>query len=133
MIERIRMLAQAAAESMTEWRRTFHAHPELSFREVETTARIKGLLEEMGYSGLRVGTAGIPTGLVAELDTGRPGPCIALRAGGPGGTLNALRTLIALRALRTGCALKSLVTLIPLRADIAGTHECEHTGLRVGR
>lgn len=80
MIERIRMLAQAAAESMTEWRRTFHAHPELSFREVETTARIKGLLEEMGYSGLRVGTAGIPTGLVAELDTGRPGPCIALRA-----------------------------------------------------
>ena len=40
MIERIHMLAEAAGESMTEWRRTFHAHPELSFREVETTARI---------------------------------------------------------------------------------------------
>ena len=80
MIERIHMLAEAAGESMTEWRRTFHAHPELSFREVETTARIKCLLEEMGFSGLRVGTAGIPTGLVADLDTGRPGPCIALRA-----------------------------------------------------
>jgi amidohydrolase len=80
MIERILALAEAERENLAAWRREFHAYPELSFRETETTARIHRILEESGYSRMRVGTAGVPTGLVADLGDGRPGPCIALRA-----------------------------------------------------
>lgn len=80
MIDRIKSLAEAAATSLAEWRHDFHAHPELSFQEVETTGRIKARLEEMGFSGMRVGTAGLPTGLVVDLNPGKPGPCFALRA-----------------------------------------------------
>lgn len=80
MQERIKALADSSADVLAQWRHDFHAHPELSFEEVETTARIKARLEEMGLSGMRVGTAGIPTGLVVDLNPGKPGPCFALRA-----------------------------------------------------
>lgn len=80
MIERILALADAEKVSLASWRREFHAHPELSFRETATTARVREILGESGFRRMRVGTAGVPTGLVADLDTGRPGFCIALRA-----------------------------------------------------
>jgi amidohydrolase len=80
MIERILSLAEAENGFLRSWRREFHAHPELSFRETETTARVREILEETGFRSMRVGTAGVPTGLVADLGADRPGPCIALRA-----------------------------------------------------
>lgn len=80
MLDRIKSLAEASAGILAEWRHEFHAHPELSFEEVETTARIKSYLEGMGYSGMKIGTAGIPTGLVVDLNPEKPGPCFALRA-----------------------------------------------------
>ena len=80
MLERIKALANASAGILAEWRHDFHAHPELSFEEVETTSRIKARLEEIGFSGMRIGTAGIPTGLSVDLNPGKPGPCFALRA-----------------------------------------------------
>ncbi len=80
MIERIKALAEDSAATLAEWRHDFHAHPELSFEEFETTARIKARLEEIGFTGMRVGTAGKPTGLVVDLNPGKPGPCFALRA-----------------------------------------------------
>ena len=59
-------------------RRWFHAHPELSFQEVATAAKVAELLRSIGITELweRVGR----TGVVAVIRGGAPGPCIALRA-----------------------------------------------------
>jgi amidohydrolase len=62
---------------LVECRRWFHAHPELSNREVETSAEIARRLREMGYEP-RTGIAG--HGVVAVLEGGRPGPVVAWRA-----------------------------------------------------
>lgn len=80
MIDRIRSLSQEISRDITDWRREFHTYPELSFREIETTARIKARLEEMGFTEMRVGLKGVPTGLIADLGSGKQGPCFALRA-----------------------------------------------------
>lgn len=80
MMERIRAAAAEIAAEMTAWRRDFHAHPELSFEEVETTRKVAELLNSFGYRDLKIGVEGIPTGVVADLGTGKPGRCIALRA-----------------------------------------------------
>lgn len=60
-----------------EWRRHFHANPELSNREVKTAAYIAEHLKSLG---LKVQTGVAKTGVVALLETGKPGPVIALRA-----------------------------------------------------
>ncbi|CAE7638651.1 cpsA2, partial [Symbiodinium microadriaticum] len=59
-------------------RRWFHEHPELSFEEVNTAARIVELLKSYGISEIweEIGR----TGVVALIRGGQPGPCIALRA-----------------------------------------------------
>ena len=58
-------------------RRHFHENPELSFEEFETSEFIADKLVDMG---LDVSSHIGGTGVVAVLDTGRPGPCIAFRA-----------------------------------------------------
>jgi amidohydrolase len=60
-----------------EWRRWFHAHPELSNREVNTGARIAELLKSFG---LEVQYPVAKTGVVALLRGAKPGPVVALRA-----------------------------------------------------
>lgn len=80
MLERIKNIAWEHREQMTAWRHEFHANPEVSFQEFETTKRIKNYLEKMGFQNLRVGTAGVETGVVADLNPQKKGPCIALRA-----------------------------------------------------
>jgi amidohydrolase len=73
-----RMLQDAyhLQEELIEWRRDFHMHPELGFKEIRTSARVAQELEKLGYRVRRnVGC----TGVVAEI--GSPdGPCIAIRA-----------------------------------------------------
>ncbi|MBB6671141.1 M20 metallopeptidase family protein [Cohnella nanjingensis] len=64
-------------ERMVEWRRHLHRHPELSFKENETSAMIAELLSSWGLDVTR-GVAG--TGVVARLQGGLPGRTIALRA-----------------------------------------------------
>ncbi|MCD6183373.1 MAG: amidohydrolase, partial [Thermovirga sp.] len=80
MLDKIKKLAEGHKHQIAEWRHEFHANPELSFQEFETTKRIKKYLEQMGFTNVRVGTGGIETGVVADLDTQKDGPCIALRA-----------------------------------------------------
>ncbi|OUM96454.1 MAG: peptidase M20 [Thermobacillus sp. ZCTH02-B1] len=63
---------------MTAWRRHLHMHPELSFREVRTSAWIAERLREFGCDEVRTGVGG--TGVVAVIRGSRPGPAIALRA-----------------------------------------------------
>jgi amidohydrolase len=68
----------AALESrVIAWRRDLHQHPELSNREVRTAGVVAGHLQALG---LRVQTGVAHTGVVGLLDSGRPGPVIALRA-----------------------------------------------------
>jgi amidohydrolase len=58
-------------------RHHFHQFPELSNREFNTAKRVA---EELNKLGLDVQTGIAKTGVVAVLDSGRPGPVVALRA-----------------------------------------------------
>ncbi len=58
-------------------RRDLHRIPEPSGREVETAARVAMELAETGLP-VRTGLGG--TGVIADLETGRPGPYVLLRA-----------------------------------------------------
>ena len=58
-------------------RRRFHAHPELSFEERETTAAIRGELEAMGIA---VETFPDYYGLIGTIEGGKPGATVMLRA-----------------------------------------------------
>ena len=73
----IRALAEQYAPYIIERRRYYHQHPELSFKEFETT---KSLIEDVKAMGLEVQTFPDYTGLVATLDTGRPGKTVMLRS-----------------------------------------------------
>jgi len=63
--------------NVIEWRRHLHQNPELSNREVKTAAYVA---EHLKKWGLKVQTGVAVTGVVALLETGKPGPVIALRA-----------------------------------------------------
>ncbi|MDN3652048.1 amidohydrolase [Thalassotalea ponticola] len=70
-------LANEVEQDVIQWRRHFHQHPELSNREFATSERIAKELKAMG---LEVTTGIAHTGVVAVLDSGKPGPVVALRA-----------------------------------------------------
>eukprot|EP01031_Cornospumella_fuschlensis_P049509 gene49509-60620_t len=67
----------ALNEEIVENRRWFHAHPELSFAEVNTAAKIVQILKSYGISEIyeQVGK----TGVVAMIRGSQEGPCIGLR------------------------------------------------------
>lgn len=60
-----------------EWRHHLHQYPELSNREFKTAAYVEKHLRSLG---LEVQTGVAITGVVAVLDSGKPGPVVALRA-----------------------------------------------------
>jgi amidohydrolase len=64
-------------EMLTEWRRDFHAHPELAFEEERTSALVAERLESFGVEVHR-GLA--KTGVVGQLKVGTGNRAIALRA-----------------------------------------------------
>lgn len=61
----------------TDIRRQLHSFPELKYEEHATSDLVAAFLKRHGYE-IRTGVAG--TGIVATLDTGRPGPTIGFRA-----------------------------------------------------
>lgn len=67
-------LLQIELETQFKW---FHAHPELSYQEYETTSRLKKLLKEHDIEILDLP---LDTGLVAIIRGKYPGPVIALRS-----------------------------------------------------
>ncbi|OLE66103.1 MAG: N-acyl-L-amino acid amidohydrolase, partial [Bacteroidetes bacterium 13_1_20CM_4_60_6] len=69
--------AKDMEQKVIEWRRHFHQFPELSNRETKTSAYVADHLKALG---LKVQTGVAKTGVVALLETGKPGPVIALRA-----------------------------------------------------
>jgi amidohydrolase len=64
-------------EEMVEIRRYLHQHPELSFKEVQTSNYIKTFYEKLGVE-VRGNVGG--NGVVAKIYGGKPGKTVALRA-----------------------------------------------------
>ena len=73
----IKALAEEFSPYIIERRRYYHAHPELSFKEWETT---KALIEDVKALGYEIQSFEDYPGLVATLDTGKPGRTVMLRA-----------------------------------------------------
>ena len=71
MLER----AKQIQSQVVEWRRDFHMHPELGFKEVRTSGKVAEVLESIGC---RVRTNVGKTGVVGELGEGKP--VVAIRA-----------------------------------------------------
>ena len=65
------------APDMTAWRQQIHAWPELGFEEDRTSALV---IETLRALGLEVHTGLGGTGVVAVIDSGKPGLSIGLRA-----------------------------------------------------
>lgn len=78
--DRIEELSEELDERVRSHRRYFHSRPELSMEETETSRKIASVLEDLGYENVKIGTAGKPTGVVADLGSERPGRRVALRA-----------------------------------------------------
>ena len=76
-IANVATMATQIEADVIKWRRHFHQHPELSNREFETAKTIAKYLKSLG---LEVQTGVAKTGVVAILDSGKPGPVVALRA-----------------------------------------------------
>ncbi len=64
---------------VVRWRRDFHAHPELGFQEVRTSAIVAQLLESFGIA-VKTRFCKAETAVLGTLDSGRPGPVVAIRA-----------------------------------------------------
>ena len=69
---------KAIHATMMEWRHDFHAHPELSLKEIRTSRKVQQLLNSFGVDEVHYGLAG--TGVVGVIRGNRPGAAIGLRA-----------------------------------------------------
>lgn len=73
----IEQAVERHVESSIKDRRWFHENPELGNLEHATAERIARVLEDLGFEVKRA--VGV-TGVIGLLDTGKPGPTVALRA-----------------------------------------------------
>lgn len=73
----IQGLSKNLFEEVRGWRRSLHAHPELSFREFNTSKFIKAVLDKQGISWQEMGGTGIVAMIAGELPSER---VVALRA-----------------------------------------------------
>jgi amidohydrolase len=69
--------SRSVLDEVIELRRHFHRHPEVSFAEHETTRQLRERLRQLG---LELKACPTETGVVALLDTGKPGKTVMLRA-----------------------------------------------------
>jgi amidohydrolase len=76
-MERVALVSSELEAQAVAWRRHLHAHPELSFEEIETSAFVADTLAAFGGLELDRPT---PTSVVARLRGAQPGRTIALRA-----------------------------------------------------
>ena len=80
VIQDIKKQAQIHEQAIIALRRDFHEHPETSWEEVRTTEKIAEELKKLGITILQQVFKGTKSGILAELDSGKPGPTVALRA-----------------------------------------------------
>jgi len=76
--EEVQRLTGQIAPDVVQWRRDFHAHPELSNREERTARVVAEQLRAMGVDDVRTDVA--RHGVVALIRGRRPGRTVALRA-----------------------------------------------------
>ena len=69
--------SRSVIDEVIELRRHFHRHPEVSFSEHETSRQLGERLRQLG---LELRPCPTDTGVVALLDTGKPGKTVMLRA-----------------------------------------------------
>ncbi len=69
--------SRSVIDEVIELRRHFHRHPEVSFSEHETSRQLGERLRQLG---LELKPCPTETGVVAMLDTGKPGKTVMLRA-----------------------------------------------------
>jgi amidohydrolase len=69
--------SRSVIDEVTELRRHFHRHPEVSFSEHETSRQLGERLRQLG---LEIKPCPTDTGVVAMLDTGKAGKTVMLRA-----------------------------------------------------
>ena len=69
---------KALQSDVVEWRRDLHAHPEIGFEEIRTSAIVAKKLREFGVDEVITGMAA--TGVVGIVHGQGPGPTIGLRA-----------------------------------------------------
>lgn len=74
---RVHAEVDATRDEVTETRRLLHRHPELSGQEHHSAALMAERSAALGFS-VRSGIGG--TGVIADLDSGKPGPMLMLRA-----------------------------------------------------
>ena len=60
--EKIHALASEVEQKVIEFRHEFHAHPELSWKEEETSKKIESVLIDLGYENIRRGFYGTGSG-----------------------------------------------------------------------
>lgn len=78
MISSVKAFARETAPLVQQWRRHLHAHPELSFEEIETASFVAARLSELGIP-FQEGIAG--TGVIGMIEGKNPGSkVLALRA-----------------------------------------------------
>ncbi len=68
--------AQSLQPQMVAWRRDFHMHPELAYREHRTSGIVAETLQSLGFE---VKTHVGKTGVVGLLNGARPGPTVLVR------------------------------------------------------
>ncbi len=73
----IRLPIRSLHPKLIQWRRQFHQYPELGFQEQLTAGKISGVLTRLNIEH-QTGIA--ETGILATIDSGRPGPVLAIRA-----------------------------------------------------
>lgn len=73
----IRLSIRSLQPQLVQWRRDIHRYPELGFEEQRTAKKIQQILTQLGIEH-QTGIA--KTGIMATIDSGQPGPVLAIRA-----------------------------------------------------
>jgi len=76
-MQRLPASVLSLSADMSAWRKQIHAWPELGFEEEKTASMVAGVLQALGLQVHR-GIGG--TGVVAVIDSGKPGMTVGLRA-----------------------------------------------------
>lgn len=105
--------AAAVETNVIAWHRDIHKNPELSNREVRTSAMVAAYLKTLG---IEVTTGVAHTGVVGILHGGKPGKVVALRA-----DMDALPVVE-----ETGLPYASTVTSQYLGQEVGVMHACGH-------
>lgn len=76
-VEKICQISDELEQHTIEIRRQIHKNPELSYKETETSALVRRELERMGVS---YEESPVKPGIIATIDSGKPGKFLMLRA-----------------------------------------------------